>query len=47
MTGYQAMQAIASGPDTYLADPDPTQLKSILGQVSSAITGQTGSRLVK
>ena len=47
MTGYQAMQAIASAPDTYLADPDPTQLKSILGQVSSAITGQTGSRLVK
>lgn len=46
MTGYDAMQQIAS-PDDYYADPDPSDLKYLLRQVSGAITGGTGSRLTK
>ena len=47
MTGYEAMQQIAS-PGDYYADPDPSSLRNLLPEIAGQIIGgQMQSRLVK
>jgi hypothetical protein len=47
LTGYEAMQQIAS-PGDYYADPDPASLRNLLPEIAGEITGgDLQSRLVK